>query len=495
MRDLTPACSSLTQHQTFLPAHKIINAPEYNPDFTTMKYTSNILGLATLTVMWAAPSSMATSANQVAGDQLEAKYHNEAYFLPEEEQEQEQDTHFINLHPQEGQEDEQRVWVTYRNGEHNRLLGVLDSFKQQRYNLKGSRSRNTPSLRLHFDFERINSMVITATQQEIDLLQANPAVLTIEQDQKRFLQYMPETVRHLQFLPTGQRTPYGISMVQADQAWNAGITGAGVKVCVLDTGLDRFHEDFVSNRLDGQETVQNWRQDGVGHGTHVSGTIAAAENDLGVVGVAPDAELYTIKVFGDSGQFVYSSGLVDASYQCQAAGANIVSMSLGGPLPSFAEFGAYEDLFDQGVLVIAAAGNNGSRRKSFPASYNGVMSVAALDRNKDIAPFSQYNDKVDIAAPGVDVLSTLPMDGECQICESLNTEAYGSISGTSMATPHVSGVAALLWSFKPEATVEEIQEAIFASAQDLGANGRDNSYGYGLVQAMTAIEILNRGAL
>merc|ERR1712157_556747 len=102
--------------------------------------------------------------------------------------------------------------------------------------------------------------------------------------------------------------------------------------------------------------------------------IAATDNNLGVVGVAPDAEIYTIKVLGDRGWFVYASGLVDTAYRCQEAGANIVSMSLGGFSPSFSEWLAFDDLFNDGVLVIAAAGNDGSRRWSFPASYDGVIS-------------------------------------------------------------------------------------------------------------------------
>lgn len=123
------------------------------------------------------------------------------------------------------------------------------------------------------------------------------------------------------------------------------------------------------------------------------------------------------------------------------------------------------------------------------------MSVAAVDSNSRLASFSQRNNMVDIAGPGVEVRSTLPMSGRCDVCSSIGSFEYGSISGTSMATPHVSGVAALLLSFQPTASVTEIQQAMINSARDLGSTGRDDSYGYGLVQALDAAEFLNGGRL
>jgi serine protease len=157
-------------------------------------------------------------------------------------------------------------------------------------------------------------------------------------------------------LQQSEYIPYGITMVQADQVWDQGVTGSGVKVCVIDTGIDQDHEDFVTDRLTGLESSSNpWQRDRVGHGTHCSGTIAAARNNGGVVGVAPDAEIYTVRAFGDRGGWIYASGLLDAVYQCQAAGAKIVSMSLGGVGYSDSENLAYRMLFEEGVLLIAAA--------------------------------------------------------------------------------------------------------------------------------------------
>jgi len=242
----------------------------------------------------------------------------------------------------------------------------------------------------------------------------------------------------------------------------------------------------------GTDTPLPFAQDGVGHGTHCAGTIAAANNSFGVVGVAPDAEILSIKVFSDSGTYAYSSGILSAAEKCAELGANIISMSLGGPLPNIFEILGYRNLMNEmGVISVAAAGNFGNGFWSFPASYPGVVSVAAIDENKEKAPFSQFNRQLDIAAPGVDVLSTLPQeaDGRCDICDSIGSYTYGTISGTSMACPHVAGVLALLRS-KYEATPEQYLAAIENSAEDLGQNGKDRQFGHGLIQADAALSYL-----
>jgi serine protease len=121
-----------------------------------------------------------------------------------------------------------------------------------------------------------------------------------------------------------------------------------------------------------------------------------------VVGVAPEAEIFSVKVFADNGMFAYSSGILSAAMACAENGADIISMSLGGPLPSpFELFGFRQLLNSNGIISVAAAGNSGNGLWSFPASYPGVISVAAVDENKEKAPFSQFNRQVDVAAPGM----------------------------------------------------------------------------------------------
>jgi len=265
-----------------------------------------------------------------------------------------------------------------------------------------------------------------------------------------------------------------------------------VKVCVIDTGIDQEHPDFVTSNLSGPGNTNannRWYEDGCGHGTHVSGTVAAQNDDKGVVGVAPDADIFTVRVFGQNCGIIFGSSLISAARKCRDNGAKIISMSLGGPVRNFFEEWGFNQLVNRDdILIVAAAGNAGDTSKSFPASYNTVMSVAAVDRSKEHAVFSQRNNQVDIAAPGVDILSTFPVGG-CEICQD-DTDGYGAISGTSMATPHVSGVAALLMGAFPDVPMAEIRAALESSAEDLGSAGRDDLYGHGFVQANAALRIL-----
>jgi serine protease len=159
-------------------------------------------------------------------------------------------------------------------------------------------------------------------------------------------------------------------------------------------------------------------------------------------------------------------------------------MSLGHAGFGSTENSAFADLFSSNILIVAAAGNAGNTDLVYPASYDSVVSVAAVDSNKNVAYFSHRNAHVEIAAPGVRVLSTVPMGtGYVQ-------RNYAYKSGTSMATPHVSGVAALIWSHDATKTASEVRAALQGGAQDLGDNGRDNSTGYGLVQAAAACATL-----
>lgn len=272
-----------------------------------------------------------------------------------------------------------------------------------------------------------------------------------------------------------QSEPFGIAMVQANQLSQSNKTNR--KVCIIDTGYDLGHEDLPTD-VTGQAnngSVGVWSNDGHGHGTHVAGTIAALDNSTGVVGVHPDMDLHIVKIFNDSGSWTAASDLILGIQQCVDAGADIVSMSLGGGAPSGAEENAMNGFVNNdGVMLIAAAGNDGNSSMSYPASYDAVMSVAAVDSSANVASFSQFNSQVEIAAPGVAVNSTLPGD------------TYAAWNGTSMATPHVSGVAALVWSHHLGCSNEQIRAAINASSQDRGAAGRDNFYGWGIAKALDA---------
>jgi subtilisin family serine protease len=328
---------------------------------------------------------------------------------------------------------------------------------------------------IHYAFDRLNTIAVTLPTNAVDGLRRNPNVVLVEQDQLRY--------------PTEQAVPYGIDSVEARDVWDAdrdgevdpdAPTGSGLTVCVIDSGLYTDHEDFAGVDIIGGYPRKTWDTDNCGHGTHVAGTIAAMNNSIGVVGVSPGSvSLYIVKVFNDDCDWAYVSTLVDAAYQCYSAGAKIINMSLTGQYYSSFENSAFQDLYDEGVLSVASAGNGGGTAYGYPASYDAVISVGAVDQSNVVAGFSRKNDKVELAAPGASVYSTYKDGG------------YVLMSGTSMAAPHVSAAAAVVWSSKPSKTNDEIRVALRSSALDLGAAGRDNSYGYGLLQSNCACQALS----
>ena len=326
--------------------------------------------------------------------------------------------------------------------------------------------------------DSINGVAIKINPSDIANLLNNKQIANVEVDQPRYLL----DDQHL----LAESTPYGITMVQADQVSDA--ASGNQKVCIVDTGYNRDHNDLRTSNVTGDDNdgqgndTGNWYNDGHGHGSHVAGTISAlGGNNLGVVGVNPSGNvgLHIVKVFNDAGNWAYGSDLIAAISQCEAAGASVISMSLGGGASMSSESNAFASALANGVLSIAAAGNDGNSTMSYPASYDSVMSVAAVDSSENKASFSQYNAQVEIAGPGVGVESTITGQG------------YASWSGTSMATPHVSGVAALVWSNHPACTATEIRNILNATAKDKGSAGRDTSYGYGIVQAKAAVDAIS----
>ncbi|HNS20855.1 MAG TPA: S8 family serine peptidase [Sedimentisphaerales bacterium] len=275
----------------------------------------------------------------------------------------------------------------------------------------------------------------------------------------------------------GQSTPWGVDRIDADLAWPAGNTGAGVRVAILDTGIDADHPDlavaggvnYAGSTSDGSTNPSAWN-DNHGHGTHCAGIIAARNNSIGVVGVAPGAQLWAVKVLGDDGSG-YTSDVIQGLDWCAANGVHVASMSLGGRGTTSLK-NACSRAYAAGVLLVAAAGNE-SGAVSYPAAYTSVVAVSATDSADRLASFSNYGRQIALAAPGVSIYSTYKNAG------------YATMSGTSMACPHVAGAAALAWASGLGSNTA-VLEWLLSTAEDLGARGFDVRYGYGLVDAQQA---------
>jgi subtilisin family serine protease len=278
---------------------------------------------------------------------------------------------------------------------------------------------------------------------------------------------------------------WGISLVQAPQLWSL-TKGAGMKVAILDTGIDVSHPDLIPNFKKGIDFTNSPHgfNDVQGHGTHCAGIVAGCDNDFGVVGVAPLAELYVAKVLGDNG-----SGSIEAIAQgidwAIAEKVDIISMSLGcseDPGPVLHE--AVKRARAAGIVVVAASGNENTH-VGWPAVYEEVIAVGAVDQTFGRANFSNFGQELDITAPGVDILSTYP------------TSRYAKLSGTSMATPIVAGVVALIQAFCRSigvaATPEKIVEMIASRSIDMGNAGDDDLFGNGLINVWRLVKDNNDG--
>ena len=291
----------------------------------------------------------------------------------------------------------------------------------------------------------------------------------------------------------GESLPWGVDRIDADKVWGSdGVpqtdtganTGAGVNIAVLDTGIDADHPDLYANVKGGINfvSIPAWKRanptkwdDDNGHGTHVAGTIAAMDNDIGVIGVAPDASLYGVKVLDRSGSG-YLSDIIAGIDWAKNNNMDIITMSLGASLDVLSFETACNNAYDAGVVIVAAAGNNDGGAVSWPAAYSSVIAVSATDSNDNLASYSNKGSQVELAAPGSGIYSTY------------KGGIYGTMSGTSMATPHVTGVAALViasgtnYRDNPDA----VRAQLTFTAEDLGTTGWDASFGYGLIDAENA---------
>ncbi|WP_336921072.1 S8 family serine peptidase [Aquipuribacter sp. SD81] len=268
-----------------------------------------------------------------------------------------------------------------------------------------------------------------------------------------------------------------LTELQAERAWTT-TTGREQVVAVLDTGVDASHPDLRGVVLAGTSTTgsgRDGRRDVDGHGTHVSGVVAAvAGNATGVAGLAPGVRVLPVQVLDDSGNGLsswVSAGIVWAADH----GADVINLSLGGPQSDPVLAQAVDYARSKGVVVVAASGNEYATSVSYPAAYPGVLAVGATSSSRQVPSFSNRGSALDVVAPGVGVLSTVPGGG------------YEAWSGTSMASPYAAASAALLRAAQPALDEAQVRARLEGTARDLGARGWDSTSGYGLVDPVAAL--------
>ncbi|HEU5014857.1 MAG TPA: S8 family peptidase [Roseiflexaceae bacterium] len=332
-------------------------------------------------------------------------------------------------------------------------------------------------------------------------LQALPSVAYAQLDHAVAAQIQPHDARYSE--------QWNMERIGAPEAWAVVTDTTALVVAVLDTGIAEAHPDLqgqlwrnpgeiANNGVDDDhngfvDDVHGWHfyhtysngqaythddssiSDANGHGTHVAGIIGATgDNGMGVTGVAWRARLMIVRVLEDDAVGWESDVIRGVNYAI-ANGARIVHMSLGQTESSPALMDMITQAEERGVLVVAAAGNTGNQ-VLFPAAYPTVLSVGASDQHDQRAGFSAFGARLDLLAPGVDILSTW------------NGVPYFARSGTSMAAPHVSGAAALLWTRMPNMTPAQVRRCLLQTAIDLGPPGRDDNHGWGLLNIGRALQ-------
>ena len=362
-------------------------------------------------------------------------------------------------------------------------------------------------VRNHLD--RIKGLSVELPRGQLKKLAQTPGVVSVELDHPLSLFQHSGQTGDLEY-----ENAWGVEHIGTRPVHLSGNTGQGIKMAVIDTGLDYIHDDpddipynvdpeFDSNYAGGYDFVNNDADpmDDNGHGTHVSGIIAAEKNGYLVVGVAPGVQLYALKILGPTGEGDYS-GLIAALGWAVDHDIDVVNMSVGGHEVSAALQAAVADAYAHGVTMVAASGNVNPNNINellygcpvvYPAAYDQVIAVSFTNGSDKLTGYSCTGPQVDIAAPGDQIFSTVPM-GSCMFCSQYG---YLAASGTSMASPHVAGVAALILKAgianggDPATLADDVKAHLCASTTVANMSPSDpkypNYYGCGILSASKAL--------
>lgn len=343
--------------------------------------------------------------------------------------------------------DQERIIVTFNESINDELL-------------------NNEGIEIHHTFPNYNAAAVTVTAEVKQQLQENHNVKAIELDAI--------------VSANAQVVDWGFTEVQAANTHQLGFTGKGIKIGIIDSGVDRKHPDLDIAGGISFVGLPNEYHDDNGHGTHVAGIIAARDNDIGIIGVAPEAELYAIKVMGNDG-LGNNSDVVKGIEWAIENKLDIINLSLTTEQKSVIMELALHNAYEKGIIIVGAAGNNEKEFMKpvdvlYPARFPTVIAVGAVNKNNEKTSFSYYGKSLEFVAPGKEINSTYIKNPE-------NNTRYETSSGTSMAAPFVSGIAALYKEAYPMLDNKKIRSLMQADTIDLGAPGKDPLFGYGLVQA------------
>lgn len=273
------------------------------------------------------------------------------------------------------------------------------------------------------------------------------------------------------------RYQWNLPMIDMERSWDLSQGSNKVIIAVVDTGIDLDHPEFAGKLTKGYNVIEDTDNpmDDNGHGTHVAGIIAArANNGDGIAGITWNSRLMPIKAIGADGSgtaFDIAQGIRWATDN----GADVINLSVGNYTSSAALRDACRYAYQKNVVLVAATGNDATDQPGYPAAYKEVFGVSAIDHNRERADFSNYGDYVDVVAPGVDIPSTYIYSD------------YAALSGTSMACPHVTAFAALIRSVNPRLSADEVMTLMRKTAIDLGTQGKDKLYGYGMINVNAAL--------
>ncbi len=316
-------------------------------------------------------------------------------------------------------------------------------------------------------YQNLSAFSVTMNKNRIQDLKKHPDVAYITENIEVSISADQITEISELLATTSETENWNIKLTGAEKAWMEGSTGKGADIAVIDTGVSPHSDLIIDGGISTVEYTDSWHDD-FGHGTHVAGVIAASHNGDGVVGVAPDANIYAVKALDENGEGQLDDILEAIDWSIEN-GMDIINLSLGTEIENPLLEEILEKAYESGILTIAASGNSGEDLVIYPAKYKNVIAVSAVDGRMNPTTFTSTGEAVEFSAPGINIKSTY-LDN-----------SYGIASGTSQAVPHVTGMLALLMEKYPEKSHIELREELIHHVNDLGADGRDAVYGHGFI--------------